>query len=270
MSSNTFPILRGIEIPKKLIYFSMTKITRYIPSFITCLSLISGFVALIHAFNGSFSQSLVWVIIASVFDFMDGFAARIFNAVSEFGKQLDSLSDAISFGVVPGVFGFVFMLDIFGVGSVNNLASIGGLDVLLLAPPALITVFSALRLAKFNIDTRQSDHFVGLPTPANALLVLSFILYVSTEGFATVDKALSYIAFSMFFLMSAIVLILPIDLLALKFKNFRFAENWHRYLIIFSGVTGVILLGLSALFMVILFYILLSVIVWFVKMPAKS
>jgi CDP-diacylglycerol---serine O-phosphatidyltransferase len=248
----------------------MKSITRFIPSIITSLSLVSGFVALIYSFTGDFKHALLWVIIASVFDFMDGFAARMFNAVSEFGKQLDSLSDVISFGVVPGVAGVVFMSQLLGVGAVGNLVSISSNQLLFLIPPALITVFSALRLAKFNIDTRQSDHFIGLPTPANALMVLSFILFIGEADIADFNNWFLVTTFSAFFLLSASLLVMPVDLLALKFKNFRFVNNWHRYLVLLFAVFGVLMFGLSAIFMVIVFYILLSLIVSFVKMPIKS
>jgi CDP-diacylglycerol---serine O-phosphatidyltransferase len=248
----------------------MKSITRFIPSIITSLSLVSGFVALIYSFTGDFNHALLWVIIASVFDFMDGFAARMFNAVSEFGKQLDSLSDVISFGVVPGVAGVVFMSQLLGVGAISNLVSISSNQLLFLIPPALITVLSAIRLAKFNIDTRQSDHFIGLPTPANALMVLSFILFFGEAGIADFNNWFLVTAFSAFFLLSASLLVMPVDLLALKFKNYKFVNNWHRYLILLFAVVGVLMFGLSAIFMVIVFYILLSLIVTFVKMPIKS
>ena len=144
---------------------------KHIPNFITCLNLFSGCVGVYLAFQGNFQGAFIAVIVSAVFDFFDGFAARLLKAYSPMGKELDSLADMVSFGVLPGAMVF-------------SLLSKTGISEWLPYVAFVIPVFSGLRLAKFNIDERQTSSFIGLPTPANAIfwggLILSFESFLSS------------------------------------------------------------------------------------------
>ncbi|MDR1698827.1 MAG: CDP-diacylglycerol--serine O-phosphatidyltransferase, partial [Prevotellaceae bacterium] len=131
----------------------MRTIIKQIPNTITCLNLLAGCMACVVAFYGEYGLAAYVIALAAVFDFADGFAARFLNAYSPLGKELDSLADMVSFGLAPAIMLFSFLAQH---------------DFLLALVAFLLTIFSALRLAKFNIDKRQTDSFIGLPTPANA------------------------------------------------------------------------------------------------------
>ncbi len=149
---------------------------KHIPNFFTLLNLLCGCCALLFSFDNLVISSY-FVGIAVVFDFLDGFAARLFNAKSDIGKDLDSLADVVSFGVVPGMILFKLIETFFVTGEYRN-------DNLFYIPfiAFLIPLFSALRLAKFNNDERQTDAFIGLPTPANAILIASFPLILNQHS----------------------------------------------------------------------------------------
>ena len=138
-------------------------IRKHIPNTITCLSLLSGCVASVMALHGNLLSALIWIIIAAVFDFCDGFAARLLKAYSPMGKELDSLSDMVSFGFAPGM--VVYWL----LGEASTALPFGSLNTYIPYLAFVIPTFSGLRLAKFNIDERQTTSFIGLPVPAHAL-----------------------------------------------------------------------------------------------------
>ena len=141
---------------------------KHIPNTITSLNLFSGSIAIVMAFEGAYIWVVFWVIIAAIFDFFDGMAARLLNAYSDIGKELDSLADVVSFGVAPAVAVFTLLR--------NDIIYHESLIFIQPYIPYLafvIPIFSALRLAKFNIDERQTSSFIGLPTPANALFWIS-------------------------------------------------------------------------------------------------
>ncbi|OZA56958.1 MAG: CDP-diacylglycerol--serine O-phosphatidyltransferase, partial [Sphingobacteriales bacterium 39-40-5] len=140
---------------------------KHIPNSVTCLNLFSGCLGIVFAFQGNLIWASYAIVIAAVFDFFDGMLARLLKAYSDIGKELDSLADMVSFGVLPSV----IIYQLFALSPQIDF----GADWLSFSA-FIIAVFSALRLAKFNIDTRQSENFIGLPTPANALLIASFPL----------------------------------------------------------------------------------------------
>ena len=175
--------------------------------------------------------------LAGVFDFLDGFAARMLKVQSPMGKELDSLADMVSFSTLPTLFLFVHLQEL----SFHWAAY----SALLIAP------FSALRLAKFNIDDRQSDKFIGLPTPANAIFVTCLYL---------IDMTLPMEAWILIALFSAGILVAPVEMIALKFKSFALRDNGVRYLLIVFVITIMAILGISGLVYVIPGYILLSII----------
>lgn len=146
----------------------MIKYFKFVPNLITSLNLFCGCLAVVFAFNKQLEISVLFIFIAAVFDFLDGFAARLLHAKSLIGKELDSLADLISFGVAPASMLYIATLDIWSQSFFNILSF----------APYILVVFSALRLAKFNIDDRQTNDFLGLPTPANALFFVSYSIFI--------------------------------------------------------------------------------------------
>ena len=224
------------------------KIKANIPNTITCLNLLSGCVACIFAFHsqemyGAFKgYELVYMLIgaAAIFDFFDGAAARLLHATSNIGKELDSLSDLISFGVAPAMLMY------------NTMMHHNGEEYTAFAALA-ISVFGAIRLARFNVDDRQTDVFIGLPIPANAIFWIGASDLVNKFGYPG-DTTLIIALIIMSLLMVA-----PIKMYSLKFHNFAFRENYKRYLIILSAILFVIFFGISGLAYEIFLYILLSI-----------
>lgn len=217
-----------------------------IPNAFTLLNLLSGVIGIVWVLNGNVLSGAYFILISAGLDFFDGFAARILKVPSEIGKQLDSLADLVSFGVLPGF--VLFQM-------VREQSATDWYPYLTLIVPLL----SAYRLAKFNIDTRQSDQFIGLPTPANALYLSTLpyfaLRWPEISGWLSSPLVLVLIAWVM-----AILLVVELPLIALKFKNFSFAHNVFRYVLILISVLLVISFGLAGIPMVILAYIGLSII----------
>lgn len=218
-----------------------------IPNLLTLLNLLFGVVGIIWVLNGNILSGAYFVLIAAGFDFLDGFVARLLKVQSEMGKELDSLADVISFGVLPGL--ILFMM------TKNQSEPESFLPYLTLIVPML----SAYRLAKFNLDTRQSDRFIGLPTPANALF-LSTLPYLTLQ-WSLVEQWLSS-PFVLIILawVFAILLVAELPLIALKFKSLTFSKNKFRYILIFISIGMFAWLQLAGIPLVILAYIGLSVV----------
>ena len=223
-----------------VIYFMIMK--KHIPNFITCLNLFAGSIAVYYAFQGNFPLVMLLVILAAVFDFFDGFAARLLKAYSPMGKEMDSLADVISFGLAPGVVAF-------------SLLKQSGLPLWLCFAGMIIPVFSALRLAKFNIDERQSSSFIGLPTPANALFWVG--LAYSFSNFLIANNWLVIILIIIF----SALLVAEIPMFSLKFKNFNWTNNKLQYIFLIVCIILLIMLQLNAFAPIILWYIVLSIII---------
>ena len=213
---------------------------KHIPNFITCLNLFSGCVASYLAFKGNYEGAFIAILLAAVFDFMDGFAARLLKAYSAMGKELDSLADMISFGLAPGAIVFSFLTD---TGTNEWLPFVG----------FLIPVFSGLRLAKFNIDDRQSSSFLGLPVPANAIFWAGLIYSFSPFLMNNVWFLFILIALFCFFLVS------EIPMFSLKFKNVSWKENQNQYLFLIGCGVILAIFQLSAFALIISWYIASSV-----------
>jgi CDP-diacylglycerol--serine O-phosphatidyltransferase len=241
------------------------KFIKQIPNFLTSLNLICGFLSIILASN---SQSLIYapylIFIAVFFDFADGFAARLLKINSEIGKQLDSLADGVSFGIAPGIIGFQLML----LGLHTNITAINVSDAFFLVTAVFIPVFSVLRLAKFNIDYRQSTEFIGLPTPASAVFIssLALIAFNSDNGFVR-DFILMPGLLAIIFIIDSLLMISNLRLFALKFKSLSFSENFIQYL--FLGISAImfILFRFYALPLIIILYILLSLVEYIQSKP---
>jgi len=213
---------------------------KHIPNFITCLNLFAGSIAVYYAFQGNYPVVMLLVIIAAVFDFFDGFAARLLHAYSPMGKEMDSLADVISFGLAPGVVAF-------------SLLSQSGLPLWLNFAGMIIPVFFFFFLAKFNIDKRQSSTFIGLPTPANALFWV--FLAFSFSDFLIANNWLVIILILIF----SALLIAEIPMFSLKFKSFGWSKNKLQYVFLIVCILLLIMLQLDAFAPIILWYILLSI-----------
>lgn len=229
---------------------------RFLPNVITCLNLFCGCLSIISSLNGRLEPAAYFILAASVFDFFDGFVARWLKAYSAMGKELDSLADVVSFGVAPASIMYTLLLPATErLGLSIELFTCGWFIAML---AFVITIFSALRLAKFNIDTRQTDSFIGLPTPANALFICS-LAFVSTE-----NHPWAFFAENIFFLMAVIflfsyLLVSELSLFSLKFKSFDWKKNQIRYVFIVFSALILILLHWAGLAAVILVYIILSI-----------
>lgn len=226
----------------------MNVIVKNIPNTITCLNLLSGCFACIFAFQGEYDWVALCIGLSALFDFLDGMAARLLHAYSPLGKELDSLADLISFGLAPGL--MVMHLMAYNStfhGMASEYQSWWALSAL------LIPVFSALRLAKFNIDTRQTTSFIGLPVPANAL----FWIGICQAGLRMESPVCGYAIVALVFIFS-LLLVSEIPMFSLKFKNLKWKENYLRYLIIAVAAICLIFFGLAGLAATIGLYIVLS------------
>ena len=216
---------------------------KHIPNTITCCNLISGCIATYFAFQGDFELALLFIVIGAVFDFFDGMSARLLGVSSPIGKELDSLADDITFGFAPSAIVFSYLCTF---------------HIHLMFVPFLAFVmaaFSALRLAKFNLDERQALGFIGLPTPANALFWGSLVLGLQQQG--TYFEGMEWVIIAGTFL-SSYLLVSEIPMFALKFKHWGFKGNEVKYLFLLSCIPMLILLGVSSFAAIIAWYVLLS------------
>lgn len=256
-------------------------IKNHLPNALTCLNLLCGCVALSLIFKNDdpmrmflFEKSngiepsyfpavrykylvdaAYFIGIAAIADFFDGFVARALRVSSPIGKDLDSLADMVSFGVVPGAVLYTLLLHALPVSWPHWLAYLG----------FTVIIFSALRLAKFNNDTRQSDSFIGVPTPANTMLIASLPVILAYDKFGVGGLILNpWVLLGLTFLMSGL-LVAELPLFALKFKNFTWQDNSLRFVFLLLSLLLLVLLQAAAVPLIILLYVVLSV----VKRPAQ-
>jgi CDP-diacylglycerol---serine O-phosphatidyltransferase len=232
---------------------------QHIPNFITSLNLVSGFIAIILAANGHIVTSSWLIAAALLFDFFDGFSARILKAYSELGRELDSLADVVSFGVAPGFIIYQLLTDSLLHYSPEFLSSWGIEATLTILIPSIMPVCAALRLAKFNIDPTQSTSFRGLPTPANALAVISIVItehYPGASIFRTLTGSLSALIILTFIL--SFLMVSRIPLLSLKISSLKFKGNEGRYILGGLVLLSISIFGISAAPLIIPFYLIAS------------
>jgi CDP-diacylglycerol--serine O-phosphatidyltransferase len=236
---------------------------KHIPNIITLLNLFCGSIAVLFAVEGNLFMAAVFVILGIVFDFFDGFAARILDVKSELGLQLDSLADMITSGVVPGIVlfklfekslgDFPYSYDFTSKEWNDNITSIVPLVGL------LVTLASCYRLANFNIDSRQTESFIGLPTPANTLFILSLPMILLTNDVAWVNDLILNPWFLIgLTLFSCYMLNAEIPLFSLKMKTYGFKENAVKYVFLIISVIMLILLQFMAIPLIIVLYVLIS------------
>jgi CDP-diacylglycerol--serine O-phosphatidyltransferase len=222
---------------------------KHIPNFVTCLNLFSGCLGIVFAFQGNLTWASYAIVIAAILDFFDGMLARLLKAYSEIGKELDSLADVVSFGVLPSV----IIYHLFALSPQPEF------DVTWLSLSAfVIAVFSALRLAKFNIDTRQSENFIGLPTPASALLIASFPLIIAESSTYFADFILNTWFLLIFSLTMSMLLVAEVPLISLKFKTLDLKENMLRYILVITSVLLLLFFKFEAVPMIIMVYFMIS------------
>jgi CDP-diacylglycerol--serine O-phosphatidyltransferase len=239
-------------------------IKKHIPNAITCCNLLCGCLAIVQAFEGNLVWAAYLVGLAAIFDFFDGFAARLLKVSSPIGKDLDSLADMVTFGVVPG-----FVIFQMVTRSLNlDKEGFNFFDSFPIAVyiPFIIVLFSAIRLAKFNNDTRQSESFIGLPTPANAILICSLPLIVNWNSEFSFDSYNHYVLLlnpymlCVFSIILSLLLIAEIPLFALKFKHFKWKDNEIRYLFLGLSMLFSLMLQFVGIPLIIILYVLMSLI----------
>lgn len=227
-------------------------ITRNIPNTITCCNLISGCIATLSAFMGEIHMALLWIIIGAIFDFFDGMSARLLHVSSPIGKELDSLADDITFGMAPAAIVFYEM------GIMEYPAFLAPVQPYMPFVAFLIAAFSALRLAKFNLDERQAMGFIGLPTPANALFWGALLV-----GAGDIIENITWMVpvVIVMILLSCWLLVSEIPMFALKFKHWGWKGNEVKYLFLITCVPLLIVFGVTAFAIIIAWYVLLSALV---------
>jgi len=225
------------------------RITRHIPNTATCCNLFSGCVACVMAFEANYRMAVLFIIIGAVFDFFDGMLARLLNVSGPMGKELDSLADDVTFGLAPALIVFSLFHEVHYPAWLMPVAELFPYTAFLIA------VFSVLRLAKFNIDARQSSSFIGMPTPANALFWGALV--IGAHDFLVSDMFNAVWLFLLVCLTSWL-LVAEIPMFSLKFKNLSWADNKVKYIFLLVCIPLLSLLGISGLAAVIVWYVLLS------------
>ena len=223
----------------------MSFVKRNIPNAITSLNLLCGCIALVFTGQGVLYIASWFVIAAAVADFFDGMAARLLNVKSPIGKELDSLADVVSFGVVPGLM-LVSLIH----------------DPIFCWIGLLVPVFAAIRLAKFNIDERQTTYFIGLPSPANALFIISFPLiikyHVYWQEFYLSQVQFHVIFFSVIAVICSALMVIPVRLFSMKMKDMTWKNNKIRYVFLILSIIGLMKFAYQALPLIMILYVLLS------------
>jgi CDP-diacylglycerol--serine O-phosphatidyltransferase len=247
----------------------MKSFVRQIPNLLTCISLAFGFYGAISGLTGNYFCAMLAILIAAVFDFSDGLAARLLKAYSAMGKELDSLADLISFGVAPGMMIFSYLDQLLHTLSWSD--SIW-YKLLLLSAFAL-PIFSALRLAKFNIDDRQKTSFIGLPVPAHAIFWASLLAALTSGGhteyslipqinlaerIATIPAAALLICIALAAIATSLLLVSNIPMFSLKMSSFTWNANKLQYILVASSLLLILFFGVVGISLTILLYILLS------------
>ncbi len=217
---------------------------RLIPNALTCANLLSGCIGIVFAFKGSLDIAAYSVLISGIFDFFDGFTARILNVKTMIGKELDSLADMVSFGFLPGVVMYKLLEQ--SDYSSPYLPFIG----------FLMTIFSALRLAKFNLDTRQTEDFIGLNTPMNTLFIVS-LPFIQKDYPAIINSTILLIAITV---LMCWLLVCEIKIFSLKFGSIKWIHNKTKFVFLIISAVLIAFLKFAAIPFVLVLYIASSII----------
>ena len=234
---------------------------KHIPNFITSLNLAAGFAAIIFAANSDLLTASWMILAAMIFDFLDGFSARLLKAYSAVGKELDSLADVVSFGVAPGFIIYQMLHESLSVNASMIVNSEGLNELLIMLIPAIMPVCAAIRLAIFNLDSTQATTFKGLPTPANGLTVISVVIaghYSQSPLFTSFASSPAMII--LFTIILSLLMVSRIPLLSLKVTNLKLKGNEGRYILIVLVLTSFAIFGLAAVSLIIPLYIISSLV----------
>lgn len=224
-----------------------------VPNIITLGNLLCGCLSIVATLVvGDFRLALIFIIASAVCDFFDGFTARLLKQYSDIGVQLDSLADMVSFGVAPSAMMFAFALDAPTLFELNDVVA-----HIIVYVPFIMAAFSALRLAKFNIDDSQHETFEGLPTPANALFCASFVYAALYSGKAVEVEWIALISVVM-----AALLVSPIRMFSFKLKSFGWSKNKSLYIFLALSLVALLTLGVYSVPTIIVLYIVISTIGW--------
>lgn len=224
-----------------------------VPNIITLGNLLCGCLSIVASLVvGDFRLALIFIIASAVCDFFDGFTARLLKQYSDIGVQLDSLADMVSFGVAPSAMMFAFALDAPTLFELNDMVA-----HIIVYVPFIMAAFSALRLAKFNIDDSQHETFEGLPTPANALFCASFVYAALYSGKAVEVEWIALISVVM-----AALLVSPIRMFSFKLKSFGWSKNKSLYIFLALSLVALLTLGVYSVPTIIVLYIVISTIGW--------
>lgn len=229
-------------------------ITRNIPNNITSCNLFCGCVASYMAFQNEYRLAMLFIVLGAVFDFFDGMTARLLKVSSPIGKELDSLADNITFGLAPSAIVFSLFKE------VHMPSFMAGISEYVPYFAFIISVFSALRLAKFNLDERQTTSFIGMPTPANALFWSSFAIWITEDSNLIHSFNALYLLLLVIFM--SLLLVSELPMFSLKFKSLSWKSNKIQYIFLAVSVILLGLCGLSGLPAVIIWYIILSAITY--------
>ncbi|MCE1198785.1 MAG: CDP-diacylglycerol--serine O-phosphatidyltransferase [Marinilabiliales bacterium] len=233
-------------------------VRKHIPNFITSLNVLCGSIAVVLILWGMLTMAVLFIILAAVFDFFDGMTARLLKSYSPLGKELDSLADMVSFGLAPGLILFKLLERSLQVGPLPG-SPLSLSQMAILGSAFLIPVFSALRLAKFNVDERQTTSFIGLPTPANALFISSLGLISEHGTLPGLDQIVLSIPFlvAVAFLFSWL-LVAEVPMFSLKMKSFRWAPNKVQFIFLFLSLCLLLSLHIYGIMASILLFIAIS------------
>ena len=227
-------------------------IKKHIPNTITCCNLISGCIAIAYAFSGKIEISFTWIIIGAVFDFFDGMSARLLKVSSPIGKELDSLADIVTFGVAPSTILFSKL------GIMSYPSFLESLRGILPFIAYIMAAFSALRLAKFNLDERQTLGFIGLPTPANALFWGSLLIGLGKR----IDSSpLMCILIIVGIFISSWLMVSEIPMFALKFKEWGWKKNQIKYIFLLTCIPLIAIFGITGFAISVAWYVIISYII---------
>lgn len=238
------------------------KIKKHIPNTITSLNLLSGCISIVLAFEGYILFAVYMIFLAAIFDFMDGMSARLLKAYSVVGKELDSLSDVVSFGVAPSVIIFHMMkISLFNTVHLPPIENLDFTEIIFLLIPFFIAIISGVRLAKFNVDERQTENFIGLAVPASAIFFVSlYLVSIITTNDLLLSLLKNHFVLSAITILFSLLMVAELPMFSLKLKNLGLKGNKIRYLFIVLSVILLISLHTLAIPLIILVYILLSAI----------
>jgi len=241
------------------------KLVKQIPNLLTLTNLFLGCAGIVYVLSGMSYMASYFIFIAAVIDFGDGFVARWLNAASPIGEQLDSLADCVTFGVLPGCIFFNFLENSYAAD--NDALNTG---IIFMLPAFLISVFSALRLAKFNIDERQQTSFIGLPTPACAIFTATLPLIAISNQYGLASLLANKWVLYLLIMALSYLLVARLPMFSLKFKSFDWKSNETRYIFLIASAVLIFTMSYTGLAAVILLYIIMSILQTFSKNAIQS